>query len=81
MSLILASVFTLMVLRKTIDLYEKDSELYMIKVKSTKAPIDLYELGYMFAIEDIDPKIGRIMVEQINIKNDEDLGSQDETRE
>ena len=25
-------------------------------------PIDLWELGFMFAIEDIDPRIGRIEV-------------------
>ena len=48
-------VFLIMFTIKTSELIGKtDPFLFMLEVQSTSDEIDLYKLGYIFAIEDID---------------------------
>ena len=60
-SLICYALFSTVFLMKTIALIGKfDPDLFMIESESNYAGLDLYELGFMFAIEKFDKRIGRI---------------------
>ena len=60
-SIICFTVATFLFLVKTVDLVSKaDPELSMIESESKSARSDLYELGFMIAVQNIDPRIGKI---------------------
>ena len=60
-SIICFVLFTLMFLVKTISLYSKDDpELNMYETNSDFAKLDLHSLGFMLAMEKVDPRIGKI---------------------
>ena len=53
-------------LSRTHKLYSKEDPFFSMTpvAKEMKGiPIDLYKLGFMFAVENVDPKVGRIEVE------------------
>ena len=59
-------VFLFMFTIKTTELVGKtDPFLFMLDVESNAEPIDLYGLGYVFAIEKVEPEVGSISVEQV----------------
>ena len=37
------------------------------------ATIDLWELGFMFAVENMDPKVGRVEVNQVHYESGEEI--------
>ena len=62
--LICCILFFFLWMVKTLDLItKKDQELKMIESESNYAGLDLFELGFMFAIEKIDPRLGKVEAE------------------
>ena len=60
-SIVCFTVAMFLLLLKTVELVGKaDPELSMIESESNYERSDLFELGFMFAVQSIDPRIGKI---------------------
>ena len=55
---------------RTLKLVTASGPVFSSTYSAQTEMIDLWELGFMFAIEDIDPKIGRIEAELFTWEKD-----------
>ena len=66
MSLLCILIFSVLCIMKTHSLILKeDQELSMIESDQNYQSFDLYELGFMFAIEQFDPRVGSLEVDNL----------------
>ena len=64
MTLLCLLLFGIAFTFKTVELLAKgDPDLNMIESESNYDGVNLYDLGFMFAIESFDPRIGKISME------------------